>query len=85
MTWLERLRHEVLRRTRYENGHRIRRVRSRGKVSWQNRAPFYGIAAKLMRRILVDHARARNPEERGGLLEKIALDEAGDLPAGCCQ
>lgn len=51
-----------------------------GEVSWQNRAHFYGIAAKLMRRILVDHARARNAEKRGGLLEKIALDEARDLP-----
>ena len=49
-------------------------------VSWQNRAHFYGIAAKLMRRILVDHARARNASKRGGLVEKISLDEARDLP-----
>jgi len=49
-------------------------------VSWQNRAHFYGIAAKLMRRILVDHARARNASKRGGLDEKISLDEARDLP-----
>ncbi len=49
-------------------------------VSWQNRAHFYGIAAKLMRRILVDHARARNASKRGGLAEKISLDEAHDLP-----
>jgi RNA polymerase sigma factor (TIGR02999 family) len=33
---------------------------------WQNRAHFYGIAAKLMRRILVDHARVKYAEKRGG-------------------
>ena len=49
-------------------------------VSWQSRAHFYGIAAKLMRRILVDHARARNAEKRGGLVPKVPLDEARDLP-----
>lgn len=49
-------------------------------VSWQNRAHFYGIAANLMRRILVDHARARNASKRGGLAEKVSLDEARDLP-----
>ena len=49
-------------------------------VNWQNRAHFYGIAAKLMRRILVDHARARNAAKRGGMAEKVSLDEARDLP-----
>jgi RNA polymerase sigma-70 factor, ECF subfamily len=50
------------------------------RVSWQNRAHFYGIAARLMRRILVDHARARNAIKRGGLVQKVPLDEARDLP-----
>src|SRR5918997_1157500 len=50
------------------------------RVNWQNRAHFYGIAAKLMRRILVDHARARNAAKRGGLVQKVPLDEARDLP-----
>ena len=50
------------------------------RVNWQNRAHFYGIAAKLMRRILVDHARARNAEKRGGQVPKVPLDEARDLP-----
>ena len=50
-------------------------------VTWQNRAHFYGIAARLMRRILVDHARAHNAAKRGGLAQKFALDEARDLPA----
>ncbi len=50
------------------------------RVNWQNRAHFYGIAAKLMRRILVDHARARNADKRGGLVPKVPLDDARDLP-----
>jgi RNA polymerase sigma factor (TIGR02999 family) len=53
------------------------------RVTWQDRAHFYGIAARLMRRILVDHARARNTQKRGGLQRKVLLDEATDLsPAG---
>lgn len=50
------------------------------RVSWQNRAHFYGMAARLMRRILVDHARAHNAAKRGGLEQKLILDEARDLP-----
>lgn len=49
------------------------------QVSWQSRVHFYGIAARLMRRVLVDHARARASDKRGGQVEKISLDEAGDL------
>ena len=36
------------------------------RVAWRNRAQFFGVAAQLMRRILVDHARTRNAEKRGG-------------------
>ena len=43
-------------------------------VSWQNRAHFFAVAAQVMRKILVDHARSKNAEKRGG--QKIALDEA---------
>jgi RNA polymerase sigma factor (TIGR02999 family) len=50
-------------------------------VTWKDRAHFYGIAARLMRRILVDHARAHNAAKRGGLEQKLTLDEARDLPA----
>jgi RNA polymerase sigma factor (TIGR02999 family) len=50
------------------------------RVSWQNRAHFYGIAARLMRRILVDHARAHKAAKRGGLEQKLSLDEARELP-----
>lgn len=49
-------------------------------VTWQDRAHFYAIAARLMRRILVDHARAHNAAKRGGLQQKLALDEAQSLP-----
>lgn len=49
------------------------------QVSWKNRAQFYGIAARLMRRVLVDHARAHNAAKRGGLEQKLSLDEARDV------
>lgn len=45
-------------------------------VSWQNRAHFYGVAAQLMRRILIDHARAHAADKRGGAQLKLQLDEA---------
>ncbi len=43
-------------------------------VHWQNRAHFFGVAAQLMRRILVDYARSRNYLKRGGALQ-VSLDE----------
>lgn len=43
---------------------------------WQNRAHFLAIAARLMRRILLDHARRRHAYRRGGLQEKVSLNEA---------
>jgi RNA polymerase sigma factor (TIGR02999 family) len=45
-------------------------------VRWQNRAHFFGIAAQMMRRILVDYARSRNYTKRGGGAQQISLDEA---------
>jgi RNA polymerase sigma-70 factor (ECF subfamily) len=45
------------------------------RVEWQNRAHFFGIAARAMRQILVDHARARAAEKRGGGWERVTLDE----------
>jgi RNA polymerase sigma factor (TIGR02999 family) len=44
-------------------------------VNWQNRAHFYGVVASAMRRVLVEHARRRSAEKRGGDWEKITLDE----------
>ena len=45
-------------------------------VRWQNRAHFFGIAAKLMRQILVDHARKHHAAKRGGMDIKLSLEEA---------
>lgn len=46
------------------------------EVEWQNRAHFFAIAANLMRRILVDHARKRDAEKRGGSQIWLTLDES---------
>lgn len=43
--------------------------------NWQNRAHFFGVAAQAMRHILVDYARQRSSQKRGGWQEKITLDE----------
>jgi RNA polymerase sigma factor (TIGR02999 family) len=51
------------------------------RVRWRNRAHFFGIAAQIMRRILVDHARARAAEKRGAGWEHIPLVEER-LPSG---
>jgi RNA polymerase sigma-70 factor (ECF subfamily) len=45
-------------------------------VQWQNRAHFFGIAAQLMRRILVDHARSKKRAKRGGSDVRVSLSEA---------
>ena len=50
------------------------------QVRWQNRAHFFGIAAQLMRRILVDHARQRDAAKRGGADLRLTLDEAMAAP-----
>jgi RNA polymerase sigma factor (TIGR02999 family) len=51
-------------------------------MRWQNRAQFLGIAAKLIRRILVDYARNRYAQKRGAAAPKLSLDEALAAPAG---
>lgn len=45
-------------------------------VAWQDRAHFLAVAARVMRRILVDHARARHYQKRGGGAVRVTLDEA---------
>jgi RNA polymerase sigma-70 factor (ECF subfamily) len=45
-------------------------------VQWQNRAHFFGVAANIMRRILVDHARKHKADKRGGEFSKEQLEEA---------
>lgn len=44
------------------------------RISWQGRAHFYGIAARVMRQVLVQHARAHHAAKRGGREEQVALD-----------
>jgi RNA polymerase sigma factor (TIGR02999 family) len=48
-------------------------------VSWQNRAHFYGVAARLMRQILVDHARAQYAIKRGGDQIQVSLADAAGM------
>ena len=45
-------------------------------VAWHDRAHFLAVAARMMRRILVDHARARHAQKRGGPVENVTFDEA---------
>jgi RNA polymerase sigma-70 factor, ECF subfamily len=49
------------------------------RATWKNRAHFCTVAAQLMRRILVLHARAHNTEKRGGKLQKVYLEETREL------
>jgi RNA polymerase sigma-70 factor (ECF subfamily) len=45
-------------------------------VAWQDRVHFFAVSARVLRRILVDHAKSRNRHKRGGEFQKIPLDEA---------
>lgn len=52
-------------------------------VDWQDRAHFFAVAARTMRQILVDHARAKSAQKRGGRARAVTLDEqmiAGERP-----
>lgn len=46
------------------------------RVTWQNRAQFYGMAATMMRRILINHARAHATAKRGGAAQRLSLEHA---------
>ena len=50
------------------------------QVQWEDRAHFFAVAAQMMRRILVDHARARHAAKRGGGQLTLILDDAVALP-----
>lgn len=50
------------------------------RVNWQNRAHFCAVAAEMMRRILVDHARKHYAQKRGGRDTQISLDDAVSFP-----
>jgi RNA polymerase sigma factor (TIGR02999 family) len=81
---LRRLARSYMRRERSDNtlqptalvNEAYLRLVDQRNVRWQNRAHFFGIAAQLMRRILVDRARSRQAIKRGGEGEKVPLDEA---------
>jgi len=51
------------------------------QVDWQNRAHFLGVAANVMRRILVDHARRHGASKRGAGVPSVSIDEAKDVAA----
>jgi len=80
---LHRLAHSYMKRER--SGHTLQttalvneaymRLVDANTVEWQDRAHFFGIAARLMRRILVDFARTRGYQKRGGKLRRVSLDE----------
>lgn len=81
---LHRLAHHYMRREHL--GHTLQtsalvneaylRLIDQQQVHWQNRAHFFGIAAQMMRRILLDHARSHHYAKRGGGVRKVSLDEA---------
>src|SRR2546428_8693663 len=78
---LHRLAHQYMNRER--PGHTLQtsalvneaflRLIDQKKVHWQNRAHFFGIAAQMMRRILVDYARNRRYMKRGGNAQQVSL------------
>jgi RNA polymerase sigma factor (TIGR02999 family) len=81
---LRRLAHQYMSRER--PGHTLQtselvneaylRLIDQRDVRWQNRAHFFGVAAQMMRRILVDYARRRHYAKRGGDARRVPLDEA---------
>lgn len=51
-----------------------------GPIDWQSRAHFFGLAARVMRHVLVDYAVRRKALKRGGGMQRIVLDEAAEIP-----
>jgi len=80
---LRRMAHQHMRKER--PGHTLQtsalvneafvRLVDQSEVEWQNRADCFGIAAEMMRRILVDYARSRGYAKRGGGAHQVSLDE----------
>ncbi|HET7295345.1 MAG TPA: ECF-type sigma factor [Vicinamibacteria bacterium] len=52
------------------------RLLGQSRTHWKNRAQFFGVAARMMRRVLVDHARRRNAARRAGGAQRVTLDES---------
>src|SRR5262247_4597136 len=55
------------------------RLIDQSQINWRNRAQFFGVAAQMMRRILVDHAKTKHREKRGGDAVKLSLDDVINL------
>ena len=55
------------------------RLLQQDDASWQNRQQFLAVAARLMRRVLVDHARQRDSAKRGSGVSRLPLEDAGDI------
>lgn len=56
------------------------RMAGQDNPQWRDRVHFYGIAARVMRQILVDHARSHTASKRGGQAIKVTIDESTDVP-----
>ena len=61
------------------------RLINASKVRWQNRAHFLAVAAQLMRRVLVDFARSRNYQKRGGGAQQVSLEQAMFISSEKCE
>jgi RNA polymerase sigma factor (TIGR02999 family) len=57
------------------------RLAEQRDIEWQNRAQFFAVASQMMRRILVDRARARHAGQREGQWTQVALDDLDTLPS----
>jgi RNA polymerase sigma factor (TIGR02999 family) len=57
------------------------RIVDQRQADWQNRAHFFGVAAQVMRRVLVDYARRRKAGKRGDGAPCMSLDDAQEIPA----
>jgi RNA polymerase sigma-70 factor (ECF subfamily) len=68
--------------SRYMRQESYLRLVDQRRVKWRNRAHFYGVAAGMMRRVLVDDARARQAEKRGDGWERVTLSEVDAQAAG---
>jgi len=86
---LRRLAHQYMRQERAGNtlqtsaliNEAYIRLVDYNKMRWQDRAHFFAVAAQAMRRILVERARSRRRQKRGGAAQRVSFDEAADLAA----
>jgi len=58
------------------------RLIDQNRVQWRDRAHFFAVAARLIRRILLDHARRRHAEKRGGGAQRLTLEDAAAPQSG---